>query len=271
MKGHRAVLTVILALALSAAITRAQAPDFEERPARPQQARQPRAIWGGINGLLAIEGTEATVANVGDGVEVTITTEKPEAVQGLQERVTQTVEQNQKRMEQMRQHVAGGQWAARVPGLWGLLIRDEIDLGVAPIEKGVVLSLTGKTPEVVKNLQENMPQWVEEARDRQTRNQEMRKRWQVINGVNRLIADGAVKVDVVPTDDGVNVKFTAEDPEVATKIKELMPQYFKAMADQRGQPGQPIVRQWRQQGGAGGEVRHIEMHFPRPKAPPQGD
>ena len=67
----------------------------------------------------------------------------------------------------------------QVPGLWGVIWGGEVDVVANKVENGAVVSITSKNQEMVKNVQDNMPRWIEETRERQKQMAETRRRWRV--------------------------------------------------------------------------------------------
>jgi hypothetical protein len=206
----------------------AQAPDLDQVDRPPQRARARQAFLG-PDALLTIEETEVTVANVDGGVELTITTENPDAVERLQQGVARGVQGIQRILEGIGDRQGNRRFAA--VGFWGVLRGGEVALAVANVEKGVVLSIMSQNADVVKNLQDNMPQWVEQARDRRKRMDEARRRATLQAEVNRLIANEKIRIEFERTDDGLTVKFVSDDPELSKKLQEMMPGYFKSLQE----------------------------------------
>ena len=123
----------------------------------------------------------------------------------------------------------------------------------------MVVSFESEKPDVVQNLQQNMPQWMAEARDRGAQMQEQMRRWEQTRRALQLLAAENVTLEVEETEDGITVKVVSDDPETAKQIKELLPQYFENLKATAG-------RVQAVQAGARGAGGRPEGGRPRPGA-----
>ena len=234
----RKVLAVVVAMVLGAGIAAAQAPDFEEgikRPAQMPVARKMVVAYGGPNALLAVPGGDVAIANVDGGVELTITAEEPEDVAQLQQRMEKIVESIQRMAtkaararEEMK--VQPGQFAGNI---WGVFLSGQVEITCARIDDGVVVSLVSHNEEVLKNMQDNMARWSELAQDAQQRREKMMRLYKLRQEAQALIADGKVTLEFEQTDDGLTVRFVSDDPALAEKLQELLPEYFDGIKEQQ--------------------------------------
>jgi RPA family protein len=188
--------------------------------------------------LVGGENVQTEIGNTDNGVDLNVISTEKERVGDLQERVQAGVT----RMEQAAERM-GGRFQQAAPNA-ARLRRDPMVLlatGAAKVsaketDEGVVISFTSDDPETVKILQEQMPQWVADARQRGETQMERMRRMQA---ARELLANEAVKIEVEETESGILLKVTSEDPELAKQIKENLPAYFEAQAEmaRRGGPG----------------------------------
>jgi hypothetical protein len=199
-------------LAMCAGLVLAQAPDQGAAPAAPPvRERRAPAAAPMLAMLLAGEGINSQVANTDKGVDLTITTDRPEAVAALQERIQGVV-----MAIQQAEGLRRGPWA-------------DAEVSSRKVEKGVVVSFTSDRPEVVQRLQQNLPQQVANAR---AQAQQGMARWQATRDALTVLARDDVKVEVKETDSGVTVTITSADPETVKQIKEKLSPYYKGEQEQ---------------------------------------
>jgi hypothetical protein len=124
-----------------------------------------------------------------------------------------------------------------------LLATGDVEIGVEEIDDGIVVSFSSDDPETVKALQEQMPQWVATAREAGQRQRQGAERRRQMQAARELLANEAVKLEVEETENGILVKVTSDDPELAAQVKENLTAYFEAQAE--------IARRAGQMGGRG--------------------
>jgi hypothetical protein len=222
-------------LAMCAGLVLAQAPDQGGAPAAPpvRERRGPGAAPI-LAMLLAGENISSEVANTDKGVDLTITTDRPEAVAALQERIQGVV-----MAIQQTEGARRGPWA-------------DVEVSSRKVEKGAVVSFTSDRPEVVQRLQQGMPQQVANAR---AQAQQGMARWQATREALTVLAREDVKVEVTETDSGVTITITSADPETVKQIKEKLSPYYKGQQEQARamlQRGGPGMGGFRGPGAAGG-------------------
>jgi len=230
-------LVALLGLALVAGQVSAQAPDLAQR----QQQRKGDVVWewkaaGGPDALLTMEDADLVVANADNGVELTLTTGKPEAVEPLQERVERVVQGIHQGMAKVaargRQGLAKGPKAGMIANnLASLLWGGDVEVSSWRVEQGIVVTITSEDGETARLIRDNMPQWIEQAGERKKLREEAMRRYRLRVALNQLLAQGKIRVETVQADDGVTVKFISDDPAVVGKLQELLPGYFEAMQE----------------------------------------
>ena len=228
-------------LAMCAGLLLAQAPDQGGAPAAPPvRERRGPAAAPMLAMLLAGENINSQVANTDTGVDLTITTDRPEAVAALQERIQGAVMAIQQ-VEGLRR----GPWA-------------DVEVSSRKVETGAVVSFTSDRPEVVQRLQQGMPQQVANARAQAQQWGAGAARWQATRDALTVLAREDVKVEVKETDSGITVTITSADPETVKQIKEKLSAYYKGQQEQartmpqRGGPGMGGPRGPGAAGGAPG-------------------
>jgi len=295
LKSHGMALVAVAGIAVCAGLALAQAPDAgpggPPAPAGPRGAVGARAMGapGGPGGfaqrmggvmLLSAPGAKTEVANTEKGVDVAITAEKPEDVARVQEAIQAGVMQTQQIAENVRARLAGqpARGARAERGLFLLLASGDANVSAKKTDKGMVVSLTSDKPEVVQTIQQNAPQWVAEARDREKAQEEMRARMEKVREAAVLVANEDVKLDVKETDNGITVQITSPNPDLAKQIKNTLPAGIEGLkeiaktgaAAAMGGPGGPL-------GGPGGPLRGMRRGgpgapgapvAPRPEGPP---
>jgi hypothetical protein len=110
-----------------------------------------------------------------------------------------------------------------------------VNLSTKEVDNGIVVSFSSEDADTVKALQEQMPQWVAVARQQ---GQLQVQRRQQMQAARELLANEAVKIEVEQTDNGILVKVTSDDPELAKQVKESLPAYFEAQAEMARRMGQ---------------------------------
>lgn len=221
-------------LALVAGTIAAQAPDIEEEAGAPQRQRVVRQAVMGTGGLLAPANAKVTPANVVGGVELLITTDDPEDVEALREQVNRDAENWRTLGERI------GRFRERFPNygansVYGVL--DKVTITVAEIDAGSVVRLLAEDEETVKELQNNMPGWIKQAEEQRDRMAQYYRQATAMAELRRMIQAGEVKLVTEKTEEGLTVRFTAEDPEAVAKLQETLPVYFEQLLKQ-GNPWQ---------------------------------
>jgi hypothetical protein len=248
MKRNRLAMAgmVVVALAAAAGLALAQAPDWgpppgggpaggppQGRGARgPQAARAPALAM-----LVGGENVQTEISNTDNGVDLTVISTDKERVGDLQARAQAGVT----RMEQAAERM-GGRFQQAAPNAARLrrdpmllLATGAAKVSVKETDDGVVISFTSDDPETVRILQEQMPQWVADARQR---GQAQADRMRQMQAARALLANEAVKIEVEETENGIVVKVTSDDPELAKQVKENLPAYFEAQAEMARMAGQ---------------------------------
>lgn len=125
--------------------------------------------------------------------------------------------------------------ARRAPGPYDFVMHPNVDVNVTENDNGVTIHLTTENADIAKRLQENLPQRIERlrehARNLEVRREEIEKRreergLEVPKGPN-LLASDKVRVQVVPTDKGVDILMVSDDADVVAQIKETVPQHIE--------------------------------------------
>jgi len=123
----------------------------------------------------------------------------------------------------------------RAPGPYDFVMHPNVDVNVTENDNGVTIRLTTENADIAKRLQENLPgrieQLREQARKLEGRREEIEKRreergLEVPKGPN-LLASDKVRVEVVPTDKGVDILMRSDDPDVADQIQKTVPQHIE--------------------------------------------
>jgi len=237
LKGlNRQAFAVALALALVAGGALAQAPDRAGQGRQGGRGGRGGAAYGErrpgmaailtVNEILATEG--ANVVNTDNGVDVTVTAEGAEKVADLQARTTEAVNAVQGMVANAQD--AAGDRVRQMPrrGLFGFLLSGDVTLTSANIDNGVVLSFTSDKPDVVEQLKTEMPNWIEQSRQRAQNIAVMQRQAQA----RELLADEGVKIETAAVDGGLTITITSTDPATIAKIQEIMKTYFEDVAAQ---------------------------------------
>jgi len=123
----------------------------------------------------------------------------------------------------------------RAPGPYDFVMHPNVDVNVTENDNGVTIHLTTENADIAKRLQENLPGRIErlreQARKLEGRREEIEKRreergLEVPKGPN-LLASDKVRVQVVPTDKGVDILMASDDPDVVAQIKQTVPQHIE--------------------------------------------
>ena len=248
-------LMVGLALAVCTGLALAQGPGG---PGKGGRGRGPGSQGGpGLMMLFGSSEAQSEITNVGAGVEVKITVDDPKKLGPLQEQVARSIVRLQDIAERERP-LTDRPDLGREGGLAGLIMSGAVDVSSRQAENGMVLTFTSDKPEVVQRLQQEMPEYVAQARARIEQFAQMQKRAQQMREALRLLADDAVKIDVKETDNGLVVNVTSTDPEVAKQIKEKLVEYFQNQKEFArrigrigGRHGRPEGARTRGQAGGG--------------------
>lgn len=231
-------LFVGLGLVACAGLVLAQAPDMPRGPGGPggpgagRMGQGPGGFRPGLGMLVAGEDVQVEVTNTDNGVDLTITTEDPEAVEALQGRVEGGVMRLEQIAQGARERMGPRRGPGELPGeFFGLLVAGDLEVTSRGVDDGAVVSFTSDRPEVVEALQQNMPQWAAQAQEGGRRWQEMRARWERTREALAVIANEEVNIEVAETDDGITVSITSENPEVVAQIKEKLPEYFEGQQE----------------------------------------
>ncbi len=182
----------------------------------------------GLGMLLSVEGVEAKVVNTAQGVDILVTVDAPERVEALRRRVEKGMQFVDQLVDIAREQ-APRKTRLRGAGsdAFSLLVAEKVKLNAAEIENGMAISVTTEDPEVVKELQEQAPGWLEEAGERREWMLKLRRRGVKTTQAVALIGKDEVKFEIVEIDNGIAINITSEDPELAQQIKEKLPAYLK--------------------------------------------
>jgi uncharacterized alkaline shock family protein YloU len=125
---------------------------MRERMAQ-QAGNAPRAPQGGRGGmaLLFSEDVNVTTKKIDNGVVISLTSDKPEVVQQLQQSIPQMVEMRT-RMEQARQAAA-------------LLANPDVKMEVKQTDSGITVTYTSTNPDLAKQIQEKLPAYLEQQKE----------------------------------------------------------------------------------------------------------
>jgi type II secretory ATPase GspE/PulE/Tfp pilus assembly ATPase PilB-like protein len=230
----------LIVLLLAAGTTAAQAPDVEAGRGRPNQERDrgPR----GLLGLLAPADAEVEVTPVDHGVELTLTAKGPDEAAELQEQVEAAADNVRRMAERL------ARWRERRPnaplpsGLPGMLVDGEVDLSVLRVEGGSLVQLLAEDEQLAEQMQQNITEWVEQARQRRERLASRFRQAAVIAELRRLVDEGAVQIAFEPTDEGINVQFRTDDPQLARKLQRVLPAYFESLTHPEHETPRPVRR-----------------------------
>jgi hypothetical protein len=235
----RKAMTALILTACLATTAGAQAPDMEHGRGKPQEAQRGRGLHG-LLALLAPADAEVEVTKVDHGVELTLTAEDPEKAAALQEQIEEAAAD----LRTMAERLA--RWRERRPdapmprGLPAMLAEGEVELSVVRVEGGSVVQLLADDERKAAEIQENIPQWVENARRHRERMTEHYRRASIEAEVRRMVAEGVVTIEMEETADGVNVRFLTDDPEVARKLQRALPRYFESLTNPDTETRRPV-------------------------------
>jgi hypothetical protein len=224
---------VALVSIFAAGAVLAQAPDEEPgrgggRPGKRgdrggQMAPEHREAIRAVMGVAALLGHEnAVIANTENGVDVAITTE--DDVAALQEDVKEKVDGLNKAVGDVPRRRGADRKGRRLPGL---LMLGQASVSAGNSDDGVVLSITAEDAETVQTIQQTAPEWQEKARKMHQKHEHMRSRKQA----HELLTGEDVTIATEETEDGIAVRITSDNPETTARIKELLPQFFEAIAN----------------------------------------
>lgn len=196
-----------------------------------------------LYGLVMSGDVAVTSANIENGVVISLTSEKPEVVQKLQENGKVWVE----RMAQgaaLRERYRKARKPAPChwrPGFRGLIWGGKVAVNAARIDEGIVVSIASDDEPTAKLVQQNMPQWIREATESRKQAEEYRKQMELRRQAQALLADPGVKVEFVNTENGLEMKISCDDPAKTKKLQELIPIYLKSLSEPAKYPA-TIVR-----------------------------
>ncbi len=265
LTSYKTGLLVCVAVAVCAGLAVAQQGGWPGRrtfrgpeagpPAGRQMMRGPtERARPGLETLLTAEDMDVQVVKTDAGVELTITTTKPDLVPRLQ-RVAQTG------VERLERFGAAGPEAGLPQGdlpvrsgrILSLVWSGDLIISARDIDDGVVVSFTSDNADVVTRIHEHVPQWVSETAERQEGGARGARRMAQSREALTLLASDKVKLEVKETDKGITINVTSDDPEVAKQIREKLPAYYEGQKDLAGRAQQWMGRgqQWMRRGPQG--------------------
>ncbi len=206
-------------------------------PARPRSRRMEPgtgpargAARGQALGFLLARGqADVELNEIPEGVELVLTTD-PDRADALRERIEGTVAG----LQQAAEHV-GPRFPVpregRGPALVPLVLAGEVELDTESVPEGLVVRITTEDEELRDRLQEQIPEWLERARQRREEQGWMMRQRRHARWGLRLIAEEEVELDVDETDDGVLISVRSDDPETVEALHEHMPQMLEGLKD----------------------------------------
>jgi len=246
---HRPYIVALLAgvgLIVCAGLVLAQAPDWAAGPqGRPERQWQ---RGPGLFMLLFREDVTCEVTNTDKGVDLKVTSQKPDGVAALQEDVQTVVMNLQGLADQPREPGAEGGRGRPGRDIMALLAAGDAEISCKKVENGVVVSFTSDKPEVVQRLQQEMPQRVADAREQAQQFRQGFERWQRAREALAVLANEQVKVEVEETAKGISVTVTSENPETVKQIKEKLTAYYQ----EQQELARNMLRWGARMGGPGG-------------------
>ncbi|NLW49424.1 MAG: hypothetical protein GXY85_01090 [Candidatus Brocadiaceae bacterium] len=197
-----------------------------------------RPAAAGGSGILAVflggETEGVQVLNAPDGVDLKMTADEPARVTALQLRVAEGVAaglaRTQERTQRRRARPGQPERPLRAGAGPAALLAEDVGVSARNTDDGVIVSFTSTRPEVVQALQERMPQWVDALSERARRARRTQE-------ARRLLRDQQVAMDVQETGNGIVVTITSDDPEVAARIRDLLPEHLQAQHKPLGAAG----------------------------------
>ena len=175
-----------------------------------------------------VEAVAVKVKQQKNGVSIAVTSDKPAVAERIKKVLPEFIESMRNRRQDRRERIQerGGD---RRPGEGtqpgNLLASKALDVQVEQIDGGVLITVTSDNPKVAERIKVNLPkrlqflrQLVQARRDR--REQPLQN-----------LPPGAVDVDVLPTEKGVVVVISSDNPRVAQAIREQLPERIKMLMD----------------------------------------
>ncbi len=129
----------------------------------------------GLLGVAARGEMRVEVRDIDDGVVLSLTSDKPEVVERLHERMPQMVEAARERAEQRREWAERAGRPERRGAALGLLAHDEVDVQVRETDEGVVIRVTSEDPELAHSIREELPGAIERLQEFGERRREWRE------------------------------------------------------------------------------------------------
>ncbi len=246
-----------LALAVTGGLALAQRRDMPMRPGGmgpgmqhpgtgPRQGADPGA---GLGWLMA-EADEVEVTDTDDGVRVNVVVRDPATRERIQNRVRRAVDG----LNVMAEHAAerGAPAPQMMQGVMPLLISGQIVLGARSTDDGVSVTFSSENPQIVRRLQQALPQLAERVRQRGGNEQDDRTpAMQHAREAMELLAQDSVDIEVDQVAGGISVSITSTDPEVAKAIQKDLTAYFNH-AKQRARMMQRMQERMREREGGRG-------------------
>jgi len=211
-------------------------------------------------GFVAHPNVDVDVTENDDGVTIHLTTEDADIAKKLQENLPERIEQlreHARTRAQRRQQVRERreERGIEVPEGLNLLASDEVRVEVVPTDAGADILMVSDNRDVVAQIKETVPQCIENARRFRKRVRALRQHvaehpGAMLRGAQmlRLMLSPEVGSKLTETDNGVVIELFSDDPELAEKLKTVLPKRFESLRQLReklGEAGPPpeLMRQ----------------------------